>query len=145
MSTLILRPGRPRRHFLWFAPAPGLVREVAEIRVKRFALQEYWARPLPGFGDPRARLLIVGLAPAAHGANRTGRVFTGDRSGDFLFAALHRAGFANQPMSVARDDGRQRPDCDIAPRPLCLARQQARPEEIAACRLFLVREWRSPR
>src|SRR5881296_1971043 len=79
----------------------------------RYRGEKYWARPLPGFGDPNARLLVVGLAPAAHGGNRTGRIFTGDRSGDWLYGALYRFGFANRPDSIAREDGMRLRDCYI--------------------------------
>ena len=78
---------------------------VAREKTARFSDQAYWGRPVPGWGDPRARIMVVGLAPAAHGGNRTGRIFTGDRSGDFLFASLHRCGLANRAASVSRDDG----------------------------------------
>lgn len=116
-------------------------RSVAEVRVKRFATERYWGLPVPGFGDPAARLLIVGLAPAAHGANRTGRVFTGDRSGDFLFAALHRFGFASQATSARLDDGLLLRDCYIAPLARCAPpANKPSPAEFANCSPFLARE-----
>jgi uracil-DNA glycosylase family 4 len=116
-------------------------RKVALEKVKRFRDEDYWGRPVPGWGDPKARLLIVGLAPAAHGGNRTGRVFTGDRSGDFLFAALFRAGFANQPTSISRTDGLRLHDCYFAPLARCAPPlNKPTPAEIARCRPFLERE-----
>jgi uracil-DNA glycosylase family 4 len=123
---------------------PRLVEWREEVaRVKRRAYREwtYWGRPVPGFGDPRARLIIVGLAPAAHGANRTGRIFTGDRSGDFLYAGLHRAGFANQPTSQHRDDGLKLKGVYITSSARCAPPEnKPLPEELARCGPFLDRE-----
>ena len=88
--------------------------QVAREKRASFAHEEYWGRPIPGYGDPNARVFVLGLAPAAHGGNRTGRIFTGDRSGDWLFASMYRTGFANQPESVARDDGLRLKDAWVA-------------------------------
>lgn len=114
---------------------------VAEEKVPRFADQEYWGKPIPGFGDPRATVLLLGLAPAAHGANRTGRVFTGDRSGDFLYASLHRTGFANQPTSVRRDDGLRLSGAFVTAVNRCAPPgNKPTPLERDTCLPFLVRE-----
>lgn len=115
--------------------------QVAREKRAAFADEEYWGRPIPGFGDPDARVLLLGLAPAAHGANRTGRVFTGDRSGDFLFAALHRTGFANQPTSVARDDGLALTDCWVTAAVRCAPpANKPTPAERDRCLPWTVRE-----
>ncbi len=116
---------------------------VAREKRRAFMDWDYWGRPVPPFGDPLARLLILGLAPAAHGGNRTGRMFTGDRSGDFLFAALHRAGFANQAGSAHRDDGLQLKDAYVTASVRCAPPDnKPTPEEQQNCRAFLERELR---
>jgi uracil-DNA glycosylase len=115
--------------------------QVAREKRAAFRDQEYWGRPVPGFGDPAAGLLILGLAPAAHGGNRTGRIFTGDRSGDWLFASLYRIGFANQPSSVSRDDGLALTACYItAPVKCAPPDNKPLPAERDACAPWLAAE-----
>ena len=122
--------------------------KVAREKRAAYRDEEYWGRPVPGFGDPEARLLIVGLAPAAHGANRTGRMFTGDHSGHYLFRALHRAGFATRPESHSREDGLELTGAWLTAALRCAPPEnRPRPDERRNCRPFLEREvdWFLPR
>jgi uracil-DNA glycosylase family 4 len=136
--------GRLNAEVIACRACPRLVKwreKAAREKVKRFAEHEYWGKPLTGFGDPSARLLLMGLAPAAHGGNRTGRMFTGDESGNFLFSALYRGGYATRPESVSRNDGTELIDCYMTATCRCAPPlNKLLPVEIVRCRPFLHRE-----
>ena len=138
-------PGRSSNHdVITCRRCPRLVEwreEVARVKRRAFRDCEYWGKPVPGFGDRNARVVIIGLAPGAHGSNRTGRMFTGDSSGDTLFAALHRVGFASQPTASSRDDGLVLNDTFITAVGRCVPpKNRPTREELANCRPFLARE-----
>jgi uracil-DNA glycosylase family 4 len=121
-------------------------RQIARLKRRAYAKQVYWGKPVPGFGDPQGRILLLGLAPGAHGSNRTGRMFTGDASGDFLYPALWRQGFANQPHASARDDGLQLRDLFITAALRCVPPQnKPLAAELAQCRHWLARDLALPR
>jgi len=128
---------------------PRLVEWREQVAIEKraaFRDQDYWGKAVPGFGDPNASLMIVGLAPAAHGANRTGRMFTGDRSGDWLYRAMYRAGYANQPESIDQNDGLELSDAWVTSPVKCAPpANKPTPDERAACRPFLTREFESLR
>lgn len=116
---------------------------VAATKTKRFSEWDYWGKPVPGFGDPKAQLLLVGLAPAAHGANRTGRMFTGDESGNWLYRALHKAGFASSRHSTSRTDGMKLTNCYITAACRCAPpKNKPLPEELKRCRPYIEEEFR---
>jgi len=116
-------------------------REVARVKRRAYLDWDYWGKPVPGFGDPQARVLLIGLAPGAHGANRTGRMFTGDRSGDFLYRALHETGFASQAESSSREDGLELQGAYVAAAGRCAPPEnKPLPDELARCRPYLERE-----
>jgi uracil-DNA glycosylase family 4 len=133
-----------QRKITYCLDCPRLVEHrerIAVEKVKRYREWDYWGKPVPSFGDPNARLLVIGLAPAAHGGNRTGRIFTGDRSGDWLYGVLYQVGFANQPTSVHRDDGLALQDCYITAAVHCAPPDnKPLPEEFTACRPYLLQE-----